>query len=705
MTRLHAAGGRRYMLLVALLASTAPAYAQAADPAPASAATDAPPPVAASTAQGRRTYTPADFARFAPRNAFDMLSQVPGFSIDGGDTDRRGLGQASGNVLINGERFSGKSTDIFTELRRISATNVARIEIVDGATLNISGLSGQVANVITLSRGLSGNFVYRPQIRARRTPARLTNGEVSLNGSIGPTQFTLSLRNDSFQNGNAGPELVTTPAGVLLDRRDEVLGVGGENPRLSGTLRRNFANGSILNVNASGGGLFQDVEEVSLRSGAGQPDRIRNLQERTRQYDYELGGDYEFGLGGGRLKLIGLRHFTHTPFRQTLVQTYADATPTLGQRFTQTGDQTETIARNEYRWRGGGADWQISVEGALNRLGVENGLFELDSAGDFQPVPFPNSAAIVQEHRAEAMLTYGRPLARGLTLQASLGGEYSELSQDGAGGLTRIFYRPKGFLNLAWTPRPGLDVSARLERVVGQLNFFDFVASANVSGGTANAGNANLVPPQSWNAQLQATRNLGPWGTITAKLYGRLISDIVDVIPIGMGGQSPGNLPGTASVYGLQWTSTTNFDPIGWRGAKLDVSVQVQKTRLTDPVTGVRRAINENLTSQIDISLRHDIPRTSWAYGAEFFRFRQSPGFRLDQRFHFIDTPGTLSAFVEHKNVLGLTVRASVDNLLGTNESFGRTFYDGIRTNAALFTENRDRFYGPIFTLTISGTI
>jgi hypothetical protein len=88
---------------------------------------------------------------------------VPGF-LDRRrpDTDRRGLGQATGNVLINSERFSGKSTDIFTELRRISAANVARIEIVDGSTLNISGLSGQVANVITLTRGLSGNYVWRP---------------------------------------------------------------------------------------------------------------------------------------------------------------------------------------------------------------------------------------------------------------------------------------------------------------------------------------------------------------------------------------------------------------------------------------------------------------------------------------------------------------------------------------------------------------
>ena len=141
-----------------------------------------------------------------------------------------------------------------------------------------------------------------------------------------------------------------------------------------------------------------------------------------------------------------------------------------------------------------------------------------------------------------------------------------------------------------------------------------------------NAGNANLVPPQSWNAQVQATRNLGPWGTATARLYGRLITDIVDIIPIGATGQAPGNLDGTATLYGLQWTSTFNFDPLGWRGAKLDMNLQFQKTRLTDPLTGARRPFNETMTRQIDITLRHDVPSTQWAYGATVFQYRQSAG-------------------------------------------------------------------------------
>ena len=698
----------RSILLASFLLTTFPAFAQAPAPAsPSEPEEDAPPPIATetATAQGGRVYAPADFARFAPRNAFDMLSQVPGFSIEEVDADVRGLGQATGNVLINGERWSGKSTDILTELRRISAANVQRIEIVDAATLEVPGLSGQVANIITASRGLSGNFAWRPQIRARRTEARLFNGEASISGAIGGTDFSLSLANDAFRNGNAGPEIVFTPDGTIFDRRDEELYVYGDQPRLSGTLRRNFADGSILNASAAFGIFHQTTWEDSYRSGTNDPDRYRRLDEQEREYNYELGGDYEFGLGGGRLKLIGLRRFEHSPFRQTLVQTFADNRPIEGQRFTQVADETETIGRGEYRWNGGGADWQVSLEGALNQLDIENALFTRNAAGEFVPVPFPNAAATVQERRAEAAVTYGRPLSPELSLQASVAGEYSQISQDGAGGLTRTFYRPKGFLNLAWRPQPGLDLSARIERQVGQLNFFDFVASGNISSGIANAGNANLVPPQSWNGQIQATRNLGAWGTATARLYGRLITDIVDVIPIGTTGQSPGNLDGTARVYGVQWTSTFNFDPIGWRGAKLDLNLQFQKTSLVDPLTGLRRPINENMTRQIDVNLRHDIPGSDWAYGAGYNQFRQSALYRLDQIWQFLATPGQLGVFVENKDVMGLTVRAAVDNLINNNESFRREFYDGRRTNALLSTEYRDRFFGPIFTLSISGTI
>ena len=121
--------GRKSALLLALAASAAPLAAQTPTPAPAAAS--------------GRSYTQADFVRFAPRNAFDMLSNVPGFAIASSDTDRRGLGQASGNVLINGARFSGKSTDILSELRRISASNVARIDSSTGRRSTFRASAGR----------------------------------------------------------------------------------------------------------------------------------------------------------------------------------------------------------------------------------------------------------------------------------------------------------------------------------------------------------------------------------------------------------------------------------------------------------------------------------------------------------------------------------------------------------------------------------
>src|SRR3954452_15549000 len=116
------------LLITCLLVLAAPAFAQE----PAASALP-------------RTYTPADFAQFAPRTALDMLNRVPGFGTKEEDSER-GFGEATGNVVINGQRLSGKSNDVVTELSRIPASSVERIEIVDGAKLNIHGLSVQVAN-------------------------------------------------------------------------------------------------------------------------------------------------------------------------------------------------------------------------------------------------------------------------------------------------------------------------------------------------------------------------------------------------------------------------------------------------------------------------------------------------------------------------------------------------------------------------------
>src|SRR3546814_2275742 len=88
---------------------------------------DAPPRVSTlpATTQAARSYTPLDFTRFSPRTALDMLRQVPGFTIEEQDQERRGLGQATANVLINGQRFSGRSEEHTSELQSLMRISYA----------------------------------------------------------------------------------------------------------------------------------------------------------------------------------------------------------------------------------------------------------------------------------------------------------------------------------------------------------------------------------------------------------------------------------------------------------------------------------------------------------------------------------------------------------------------------------------------------
>jgi outer membrane receptor for ferrienterochelin and colicins len=303
-----------------LTALSAPAVAQEAAPAPTTG--DAPAPVSA-PAGNKRVFTPADFARFAPRTALDMLNQVPGFSIRGEDTSSRGLGQASGNVLLNGKRISGKSTDPVTALQAIPAGNVTRIEIVDAAEVDVPGLTGQVANVVyEAKKKLSGQFSYRPEFRAHYADPLLTRGDVSVSGTSGPIEYTVSLKNDGSRSAAGGPTIITRGDGSLFETRDDSFTGNFDQPQISGQFKWDGPGSSIGNLNLLGRHFNYRFDEISRRDRASGPDLERRSSQREKGYNYEAGADYEFALGGGRLKLIGLTRSSDEPFVQASVLTF-----------------------------------------------------------------------------------------------------------------------------------------------------------------------------------------------------------------------------------------------------------------------------------------------------------------------------------------------------------------------------------------------
>ncbi len=194
------------------------------------------PETAEPPSSGQR-YGASDFARFAPRTALDMVEKVPGFLIvTGTNGGGRGLGAATENVLINGERIANKSTDARSALQRIAATQVAYVEIVDGASLNVPGLTGQVANVVLVAGAADNGFKttirWQPEWRPRIADNWLA-GEVSTTGKLGGTNVTLSLKNEATRQGHWGPEQRFDGNGVLQFTRDEFATYYGDRPRLA----------------------------------------------------------------------------------------------------------------------------------------------------------------------------------------------------------------------------------------------------------------------------------------------------------------------------------------------------------------------------------------------------------------------------------------------------------------------------------------
>jgi outer membrane receptor for ferrienterochelin and colicins len=690
-----------WLLVGAALAMPSPLLAQANGPSDSAVA---PAPVAKPVTPEKRVYTVADFARFSPKTAYDMLSQVPGFTIQSVDTTTRGLGQASENVLINGQRVANKLGAV-DQLQRTPASNVERIEIVAAASLGIAGLTGQVANVILKSTSkASGQFEYLANARAHFTKPELLGGSVSYSGKEGPVDYTLSVKNNYGRGGIGGPILISDRNHAVIETRNEIFHSEFEQANFQAKFGIAGPGSAVGNLILGYTPYWEPSHLRDTRIEAGGELRSRTDVQSLAGYQGDINGDYDFALGPGRLKVIGLRHWEHQPLVTTdilrFITTGADS---QGSRFSRDSHSGETVTRAEYSWKSGRNDWQVSFERAFNSLDQKGRLFDLDSDGAFVEVPFPEGSGKVREIRYEGLATFSRPISSKLDLQVAAGAEVSNLDRTTDQEPARKFFRPKGSIVLGWHPEKSWNLSLKLRRRVGQISFFDFLDQPNLSADRENAGNPQLVPPQSWEVETDLAHDLGRWGKTDLTLHYYDVSDIVDFIPIGDNQQGVGNLP-HADRLGFQSTSTILLDPIGWTGAKLDATLMAEWTKVRDPLTGTSRPISGIEDVMASLQVRHDVPHTQLAWSAYVQYQHFVSNYFLTEIDQTLDIPWLVGFYLEDKNVLGTTVRFTVDNVFNGRHLEFRQVFTGFRDRTPLaFIEHHNELVGPIFTLSVKG--
>lgn len=682
------------LLLGGLTALALAAPAQAAAPADAI-------PETGGTA--RTAYSPEDFAQYAPSTALDMVRRIPGFAIISDDSGNRGFGQARGNVLINGQRVSAKSNGAEAALGRIAAARVVRIEVLDGTQLDIPGLSGRVVNVITDGEGkMDGTWRYKIRLRENLPPS-LNEGTLTLAGAKGALSWSLEADSAPQRAGDAGWRLIQDGEGNLLEQRNEDFTRVTDVVSLSGSLGWKPASGEIANLNAKVGIWEVNGKQISKTYPLGGVEGRRLFRFAEDEWNAEVGGDYEFAAGPGRLKFIGLARHEHSPFVDRFLMGGLDGSGLFASNFEQTVDEGEYILRSEYALSTGqGRDWQISAEGAFNFLEAESRLQQAIGGGPLTEVPLDLANSRVEERRGEVILSHGRALSPKLNLQLSGGLEYSELSQTGDAENKRNFTRPKGTGTLSWQQSETLKLVGKVERRVGQLNFYDFISSVNLDLGNGQFGNQEIVPNQSWRYTLEAQKDFKDWGAVTLRFLYVNLEDVVDQVPIGTGA-GPGNID-SAKLYGIETESTLKLAKLGFTGAEITAKGRYFDTEADDPVTGVRRSINGHLIYNYNIELRQDVPRTDIAWGLVLEGFKQEPYYQISDTQLSGNDPPFLMAYLEHKDIAGMTGTVALGNLTNQKDTYWRRVYDGDRNGTLLRTEEYSRAFGPIFTVELKGT-
>jgi hypothetical protein len=130
-----------------------------------------------------------------------------------------------------------------------------------------------------------------------------------------------------------------------------------------------------------------------------------------------------------------------------------------------------------------------------------------------------------------------------------------------------------------------------------------------------------------------------------------------------------------------------------------------EKTSVRDPLTGEKRAISGVQDRWGTAQIRHDIPGTPFAWSAYVQHRHFARNFFLTEIYRELDLPWLAGLYVEDKDVLGMTVRFTVDNLFNGRHYVDRIVFDGFRDRApVLFIEQHDQLIGPLFSLSVKGT-
>ena len=595
-------------------------------------------------------YKPDFFADARPNTAYDMLARVPGFTFTDVGT-ARGFAGTAGNVLIDGQRPTSKTDTLQSILQRIPAADVDHIELIRGGAPGID-MQGQtvVVNVVrkeadsTTWVATAENLVFLDGHMAPNGVLNFTrhSGASTYEGSFGLVQNY----DDSVGHGFHD---VLDGAGNLVTHDNAIshgLGVGAQAtgaatiPLWGGEFKANLA--------------LRDAPFVD-RLAYMRPGFLETFKDDSVAWNGELGLHWQGGIGFVELETLVLQRLGHN----TDISDSDDSV--TAQHFFSQDDTGESIVRATLRYLPSkNLTFEGGAEGAFNFLDGRTAFF---INGVDQPLPSAN--ARVEERRGELFAQGTWKFLPDWTLEAGLRSEFSTISETGSVELSRSFFYPKPRAVLTWAPLENTQVRVRYEKIVGQLDFNDFIATANLSSTGITAGNENLRPDQHMQYEVSFERHFSGKGAFVLTLMHEDIKDVLDYVPVAAPGgalfDAPGNI-GNGQYNQITVQGALPLDAIGLANGLLTTTSIFNLTSVRDPVTGMSRVISGQRPQNIKVNLTQDIDSLKSTWGIFYYNCWNEQYFRLEQVRYRKTVPPYVEMWWDYKPTSDLSFRLELYN-------------------------------------------
>ncbi len=644
-------------------------------------------------------YPASHFAEFLPVSVNDMLNRIPGINLairgNWGGGNRRGLGAGAGEVLINGQRVTGKRSGGRGQLDRIAADQVDYIEIIRGTSGDIEVRGGaQVVNIVLLDALATSSTTVEVRTDRSHDGEIDTGVQLSRSGRSGDLNYLVHLEADPSHDASQSSEFSYGPDGKLREIRHEDGASDELEYQISGNVGYRIDD-QVLQLN----GLYETRGDSprwrnrSIHDLVADQTRRQREDSTSRRYSWELGGDYERDFAGAGtyrfLFLVTDREYKSASNRSDIVD--GRRVPNLF--LANLGRDRERIARTSYTFDVAEQQGlEIGIESAQTirdnglRMGLDIAGTPSPEYGGLVPAAIDNSESQVEEMRYEGFAVHNWRLNPRMSLESSLVMETSTIAQSGDVVNSRDFdfFRPQ--LDYRFDITPSLQLRARIEKDIRQLSFSDFSASADYSDDDQNtlAGNPEIRQEQSWryelNLEIRLPDNLG---VVNSQFWYRDLEDVigrVDVSPSPDDLRSARGNIGDGKRYGLNLDVSAKLAMLGLPNALLTTGLRLGDSAIIDPFLGQKRRQSGNQRWSTNIGFRNDLVEQGLTYGMFYWQSSNEGGGRteidiidIEQR---TEDPH-LMAFVEKRAFDNFTFRLESRNINDAEDCRKRTRFLG----------------------------